>query len=305
VLAGHEGRLHNRTYLALPLLERVRVAAGLDADATAGLLIADVVRHETGAGGGDRPDPRTLRTRLHHAHRFLALGPAPQPPAGAPGAWFALSVQPVSTRHDEYFFIRALQCHEMVFTVLAGQVAAAARDLRAGDLTGAAGLLRVAGGGFERAAQLFRIVATMRAETFHEFREHTQGASAIQSESYKRFELACGTPTPERLGSDAFASVPTVAAEAGAVDDVSAAYLAARRTRVRTPREWALLDLALADLEARHQRWKASHRGLAARMLGSASGSGYTAGVPYLQRCLRNRLFWRLGRDHLPGSAAA
>jgi tryptophan 2,3-dioxygenase len=38
-------------------------------------------------------------------------------------------------------------------------------------------------------------------------------------------------------------------------------------------------------------------------MLGEAHGSGYTAGVPYLRKCLDNRLFWRLA-DYLEGSRA-
>ena len=41
-------------------------------------------------------------------------------------------------------------------------------------------------------------------------------------------------------------------------------------------------------------------RGIA-RMLGEAHGSGYTEGVPYLRKCLDNRLFWRLA-DYLEGS---
>jgi tryptophan 2,3-dioxygenase len=54
------------------------------------------------------------------------------------------------------------------------------------------------------------------------------------------------------------------------------------------------LDAAVVELERRHQRWKTTHFRLAARMLGDAAGSGYTAGVPYLRQCLENRLFWRL-----------
>ena len=82
---------------------------------------------------------------------------------------------------------------------------------------------------FAKAALLFRVVATMRVAAFHTFREFTQGASAIQSEAYKRFEIACGRPLTERLGSDAFGNVPAVRGEvlAGA-DDLSSAYLAAR-----------------------------------------------------------------------------
>jgi tryptophan 2,3-dioxygenase len=142
---------------------------------------------------------------------------------------------------------------------------------------------------------LFRVVATMRAEAFHTFREFTQGASAIQSEAYKRFEIACGHPMTERLRSDAFGNVPAVRAEALAgAGDLSSAYLAARAACHPGRPDWARFDAALVELERRHQRWKTTHHRLAARMLGEAAGSGYTAGVPYLRQCLDNRLFWQL-----------
>ena len=135
---------------------------------------------------------------------------------------------------------------------------------------------------------LFRIVATLRAESFHDFREYTDGASAIQSEQYKRFEAACGTPDRERLDSPAFASVPDVR---DAVESGQDTLTAARHGAAGGGAEREALDRAMASLEDSHQRWKSAHRGLAVRMLGDAMGSGHTAGVPYLQRCLSNRLF--------------
>jgi tryptophan 2,3-dioxygenase len=195
----------------------------------------------------------------------------------------------VSVLHDEYFFIRALQCHELTFTILAADVRAATRAVRAGAPDTAAAHLRHATEVFARAALLFRIVATMRAASFHAFREFTQGASAIQSDQYKRFEAACGTPDRARLWSDAFAGVPAVRAEVLAgQDNLSQALLDTRRPGAHG---WDHLDAAITGLEGSHQRWKAAHRGLAARMLGAAAGSGYTEGVPYLDRCLENRLF--------------
>ncbi|MFC7657847.1 hypothetical protein ACFQV8_17395 [Pseudonocardia benzenivorans] len=58
VLARHECRFSNRTYLALPLLERVRAAAGLAPDRLAALLMADVVRVERSAAGRTCPTRR-------------------------------------------------------------------------------------------------------------------------------------------------------------------------------------------------------------------------------------------------------
>jgi tryptophan 2,3-dioxygenase len=327
ILDKFEGRYYNRTYLALPLLEKIcdDPQAGLGPERMSALLMADVVRFETAAAAeesaGDRPDPATSRKRITHALRFLAsfrdadgndagrdldlaevLESLPALPAAPAAEWFDRTVCPVYVAHDEYFFMRALQAHEMVFTTLAADVRAATTSLRGGRFADAVSRLEHANRVFARAAMLFRLVATMRPDHFHAFREFTQGASAIQSEQYKRFEIACGATSAERLRSDAFANVPAVQADAVAGhDDLSRAYLDVRRDGTLTPDVWDILDAALIKLEGGHQRWKATHHSLASRMLGEARGSGDTAGVPYLRKCLDNRLFWRLG-DYLDGS---
>ncbi|WP_214403652.1 tryptophan 2,3-dioxygenase family protein [Pseudonocardia lacus] len=295
VLDKYDGRFHNRTYLALPLLETMLddPTTGMDPDRLSAVLMSDVVRFELAATGADRPDDRTLRTRLRHARRFVELcstdGAGGGEPTGAVARWLDATALPVSVLHDEYFFIRALQCHELTFIVLVADVRAATRAVRAGAPEAAEARLRHAIEVFARAALLFRIVATMRAATFHTFREFTQGASAIQSDQYKRFEAACGAPSRARLRSDAFAGVPVVRDEVLAgQDDLSRAVLDSRRPGATG---WDGLGAAIAELEGAHQRWKAAHRGVAGRMLGTAAGSGYTEGVPYLDRCMDNRLF--------------
>jgi len=241
ILDKFEDRYYNRTYLALPLLETIcdEPSSGLDPERLSALLMADIVRYESAKArepAGDGPDPATLRKRITHALRFLAsftsadgngvardidlaevLETLPAPPATPAGRWFDMTVAPVYTVHDEYFFMRALQAHEMVFTTLASDLRAATRALRDGRIEDAVSSLGHANTVFARAAMLFRLVATMRPDHFHAFREFTQGASAIQSEQYKRFEHLCGLPPGTRLRSPAFESVPRVRAE---VDDV-------------------------------------------------------------------------------------
>ncbi|WP_030384952.1 tryptophan 2,3-dioxygenase family protein [Streptomyces sp. NRRL S-241] len=310
-----------------------------DPNRMATLLIADVIRFETrtaalsreseGAVDRDPPDPVTLRKRLRHALRFVAddVGGAdaedlwsradhvpdsrwaevadrlPRPTGTEAAHWFDVTVQPVYVLHDEYFFIRALQAHEMIFTAIAAEVRTAIGALRDGRLDAAADHVDRAAGLFDRASALFRMVATMRPGHFSAFREFTQGASAIQSEQYKRFEILCGLPTAPRLRSEAFTHVPSVRAEAEGEghDTVVRAYLDLRRSVRFTEAEWNRFRSALGGLEERHQRWKSTHRSLAARMLGDAHGTGYTAGVPYLAECLDNRLFWQLGEQRGAG----
>jgi tryptophan 2,3-dioxygenase len=267
----------------------------------------------------------TLRKRVNHALRFVAswqdadsndvgrdldlaevLETLPSLPATRAADWFDMSIQPVYIAHDEYFFMRALQAHEMVFTTLAADMRAATTSLRGGRFEEAVSHLEHANKVFARAAMLFRLVATMRPSDFHAFREFTQGASAIQSEQYKRFEIACGAPTAERVHSEAFTNVPAVQADAIAgQDNLSAAYLDARDAGAYAADQWEVLDAALNRLEGSHQRWKGTHHSMASRMLGDAAGSGYTVGVPYLQKCVDNRLFWRLGDTYLHDSKAS
>ncbi|AXK32992.1 hypothetical protein DVA86_10365 [Streptomyces armeniacus] len=90
-------------------------------------------------------------------------------------------------------------------------------------------------------------------------------------------------------------SVESYASGPGGLDTITDCCLAARRSGRFTPGQWSALDAALDRVEHSHQRWKATHHALAARMIGPASGSDYTEGVPYLRQCLDNRLFWRLG----------
>lgn len=291
VLARRRLRFRNQSYLALPLLELVRADLGIDHERMSALLMADVVRHELRPSRPSGLDHRTRETRARHAARFVVDVDPALDFRWRPGPWFALTVLPVSPEHDEYFFIRSLQAHEMVFTTLTEHVRGATEALRDGDVAAATAGLHHATRVFGRAAMLFRLVATMRRSAFQAFRQHTDGASAIQSEAYKRFELACGRPTTARMESEAFDNVPEVRAEASSADSFTQAW-----HDVGDP-DSAELVHAVERLEAVHQRWKTTHHALAASMLGDAHGSGYTEGVPYLHGCLDNRLFGLRARE--------
>lgn len=334
ILDKHEGRYWNRTYLSLPVLEVLLAEGGLPPTILAALLAADIARYElcaahrcTEVSPVGRPDPRTLRTRLRHAHRFMTshlggesshellaaiahepesdlphlLLQLPAQPNARATEWLELALQPVSTVHDEYFFMRVLQAHEMAFTGMVQRMRAALVAVRAARLDDAAVVLEDVVAIMDRNATLFRMVATMRYEAFHTFREFTDGASAIQSEQYKRFEALCGLPPPDRLGSPAYESVPVVDAEVrGGQDTMTDAYRDA--CSVGSDREKvAAIGVLLRRLEESHHRWKSTHVTLATRMLGDARGSGHTTGVGYLQGWVDHRLFWALPELSEPG----
>ena len=213
------------------------------------------------------------------------------------------SVLPVDVLHDEYLFIRVLQASEATFVALADHLRAAIEGIRARDAERARAAVIAASQCVAQGGRLFSILATMSADSFRRFRQFTEGASAIQSEHYKRFELLCGVPSAQRLASAAFSNVPPVQDEARSnPDTLTRAYLDARSQGWFGAAEWESIDAALDELEETHQRWKTTHFRIAGKMLGDARGSGYTAGVPYLRELLDNRLFWaipeRADRNH-------
>lgn len=311
-LDKYEERYCYSSYLALPLIDAVRRTAGsrLTASDIAELLISDALRFEVAAAAEDPSfgAPR-LGKRLRHGTRFITgsagdgagraqddadtVSGLPRMPETGAAAWLAVTVLPVHVLHDEYMFIRVLQAFEMVFTIARDDMRGAVASLRARQAGQAAERIGHAARWFDRAAVLFTLLATMDVEAFRVFRTYTEGASAIQSDRYKEFELRCGIPPGDRLDSAAFSNVPDVQKMAHSRNDQSltTAYLDARQNGTSTDEDLALVEAAMAELENSHQRWKTTHHSLARRMLGDARGSGYTEGVPYLESCLDNRLF--------------
>jgi tryptophan 2,3-dioxygenase len=135
------------------------------------------------------------------------------------------------------------------------------------------------------ASPLWSLVATVQPQAFLAFREFTEGASAIQSRSYKIVESLCRRPDEPRLNSAAYLSVPEVRervlAGHATLDDIlagvraSGALTADMRDRVSS---------AMQRFEAAVLKWRQSHYRLAVRMLGRRPGTGYTEGVPYLEK---------------------
>lgn len=307
----------------------------LPAPRLAALLIADAMRFELRALHGwhelmpaARPSLDLIRKRLRKGARIMApwsapcevsrpgldylldLAKRPEQPdaarlllaalpvaAGDDAALrIAVSVLPVDVLHDEYLFIRVLQASEATFVTLADHLRTAIAGIRARNAKWAQTAVIAASQCVAQGGQLFSILATMSADSFLRFRQFTEGASAIQSEHYKRFELLCGVPAAQRLSSAAFSNVPPVQDEArGDPETLTRAYLDARSHQGWFgAAEWESIDVAFDELEQTHQRWKTTHFRIAGMMLGDAPGSGYTAGVPYLRELLANRLFWAI-----------
>jgi hypothetical protein len=252
VLARRHDGARADAYLALPLLELIRDDHGMEHERMAALLLADVARREWRASRA-AVAPGTRELRIRYAARFVA---AVEPTLGLrwlPGPWFALTVLPVSTEHDEYTFLRALQAQEMLFGALTHRVRDAARALRDGDPAAAAEDLDQARAVLGRATMLLGLIATTRRGAFDAFRRYAENVGALRPQWHRRFVTACAAPVADGLGY-----VPPRR------DSVTAAW------RATAPRGAAADELrrAAARLEGAHTRWRRRHDALATAMLG-------------------------------------
>jgi tryptophan 2,3-dioxygenase len=262
-LDKHDGRYDNPSYIAvdlLPLAERDRLVA---------ILVADVLRHELEHGN----DARLVAKRCRLGLRVLQRGDDPYEAIAAVEREFSdaeahrvrrLTVLPVSLVHDEYMFIRLLQCYEATFAFIAAKL----REAIAGA---GAPAIRAAERALLDARPLWSMVATMRPGHFLAFREFTDGASAIQSRNYKLVESLCSRPSDARLDSPAYRSVPEVRER-----------VLAGQPALDEGEHDAAARKAMDAFESALAHWRNSHYKLAVKMLGSRRGTGYTEGVPYL-----------------------
>lgn len=262
VLARRSDRFGGRPYLALPLVELVRADLGIDPELMSALLMADVVRRERRPEHASRLDARTRDTRIRHASRFVAAVDPALDLRWLPGPWFALTVLPASLEYDEYFFIRGLQAQEMVFATLRDELRGATQSLRDGDLeTGTAHLDR-ANAVFGRVAMLFRLVTTVRPESFRVFGRCSEGA---------------------------------IRPEAPSLDDVTNAW---RELDARGPAA-ARLRYTVEKLEIGLRWWRTTQHALTAGMLDALPGSGEAERSPE-RRGLGNRPLGLGGAEVVP-----
>jgi tryptophan 2,3-dioxygenase len=218
----------------------------------------------------------------------------------APGEERALSLSdlPVYVVHDEYMFIRVLQCFETAFALLSVCLRATIEDVGAGRADSAVGRLNHARTILREAARFFSLLATMQVESFRAFRLYTEGASAIQSRNYKLVESLCRTPDEPRLDSPAYRSVPEIRADVLAgqptLDDALRDAVGEDRIDAARLKE---LQEAMRSFAAALLQWRQTHYSVAVRMLGERSGTGYTEGTPYLDAVRTIPVFRDLGRD--------
>lgn len=208
-----------------------------------------------------------------------------------------MSLLPVSIVHDEYMFLRILQAFEANFAWIAVLLRRAIWSMQ-GDGAVALSCLQGANRFQREASRLFPLLGTMQIAAFHDFRRFTEGASAIQSAGYKTVEALCRRPDDERLDSVAYATVPDVRAAVrsgqGTLDD---AFAAACRDATFRDAHRAPVSAEMDEFAAQLMRWRQAHYQIAKRFLGDRGGTGYTEGVPYLDRVRGVPVFREIVRE--------
>ena len=318
-LDKYDRRFDNPSYLALHDLPLPTTAGRCPLDTTDAkrqcdrlimLLTADLLRFEIAALEGKtdllplmRPDARTTTKRCALGLRLLRVAMARSGidaafDAGNPidtarelcgrveaeqtaeeSRMLSVTLLTVYTAHDEHLFVRVLQCYETTFSLVAAELRAAIVAAKVGDALRTASALRAAALTMDDATPLFSLVATMQIEAFMAFREYTDGASAIQSRSYKTIESLCRRPEAARLAGPGYEATPEVrdrilAGQPTLAETVAKASFSAS--------DLADVRAAMAAFETEVLDWRKTHYNIAIRMLGMKRGTGYTAGVPYL-----------------------
>ncbi|MEV4121714.1 tryptophan 2,3-dioxygenase family protein [Micromonospora sp. NPDC049645] len=321
-LDKRDGRYDYQSYLALHLLRMPREESTNERrddlrrqhDRLFVHLIADALAFELAAQAGttdllplQRPGPERVAKRYRLGLRVMSAALArqgqsttvhPTEPADAVAVLHAAVVEdqspaerrelltamlPVYVVHDEYLFIRVLQAYEATFAMLAAEIRATVEALTDGHAGAAADRLAYGRQLLNAAAPLFSLIATIQPESFRAFRVYTEGASAIQSRSYKLVESLCHPPEEKRLSSTAYLSVPEVRDQvlAGQPSVAHAYHEASRLGRLREP-DRLLLDRRMGEFADALAQWRQTHYRIATRMLGTRTGTGYTQGTSYL-----------------------
>ena len=243
-----------------------------------------------------------------------------------------------SADHNELLFIIQHQTSELWMKLMLHELGAARDRLRADDLQPAFKMLARVSRIMEQLVHAWDVLATMTPSEYSAMRPHLGTSSGFQSWQYRLIEFLLGNrrrgPLEAHVGAAITATLEAALREpslydvalallvrrgllAAADPSVAADEESGERSRhpegaveaawlvvYRDPdRHWDLYQLAeeLIDLEDAFRQWRFRHVTTVERIIGFKTGTGGTAGVPYLRRQLDVVLFpelWAM-RTHL------
>jgi tryptophan 2,3-dioxygenase len=242
--------------------------------------------------------------------------------------------QPRSGDHNELLFIVQHQTSELWMKLALHELRAARQAIRDGDLQPAFKMLARVSRIMEQLVHAWDVLATMTPSEYSTLRPHLGSSSGFQSWQYREIEFMLGNKNRVMLRPHAHhparhaeveaalnapslydESIRLVARHGFAIEPgqlerdwsadrpFSEALEAAWLAVYRSPAEhWALYELAeeLVDLEDAFRQWRFRHVTTVERIIGFKTGTGGTAGVPYLRRMLDTVLFpelWKVRTD--------
>ena len=222
--------------------------------------------------------------------------------------------------HDEMLFIVVHQVYELWFKLILHELDAAAAALDEGRAHAAVGPLRRAVGVEELLIDQLRVLETMSPDGFMRFRDPLAPASGFQSTQFREIEALSGrgdarhlrevgrtdvqrAQLSERLAQRSLYAALGTSLRLAGIDHPEGAADADRERRLA----------GLAELYRRHEdatrsalhqvcellvdhdetiaRWRHHHALMAAREIGSRTGTGGSLGVAYLQTTVAAQFF--------------
>jgi tryptophan 2,3-dioxygenase len=232
---------------------------------------------------------------------------------------------PLSTEHDEMLFIIVHQVSELWMRLMLHELQAVIACVRRDDLDPSFKMLDRVGRVQAQLLAVWEVLSTMTPADYSSFRNILGRSSGFQSVQYRLLEFTLGNKHPEmidvhRRDAAAYSALERALAAPSLYDEVlrllsqrgygvPPEYLLRDFTQPYEPskqvtaawlgvyhnadKDWDLYELAerLVDLDHRFQVWRFQHMKTVERIIGYKSGTGGTAGVSYLAKALRLRLF--------------
>lgn len=232
---------------------------------------------------------------------------------------------PASPAHDEMLFIIVHQASELWLKLCLHELHAARDCIIADDLRPSFKMLARVARAQTQLIQSWDVLSTMTPHDYSTVRPHLGQSSGFQSAQYRMMEFLLGGRNPDMVKMHevtpevaeqlrAELARPSLYAEAVALlarrgfdvperardDDLAGPHahdpkIEAAWARIyRDPKQyWDLYELAekLVDLEYHFQRWRFGHLKTVERIIGFKTGTGGTAGVPYLGKVLEQAFF--------------
>ncbi|HLK70519.1 MAG TPA: tryptophan 2,3-dioxygenase family protein [Steroidobacteraceae bacterium] len=239
--------------------------------------------------------------------------------------------EPLSAKHDEMLFIIVHQVSELWMRLLLHELRGVIDCVRRDDLGPSFKMFDRIGRVQAQLLAVWDVLSSMTPADYSAFRNLLGRASGFQSLQYRLLEFTLGQRnatyvnvhtdgSPAKLALLRALDAPSLYDEvlrllslrgygippALLTRDFSQPYVPSKQVTAawlgvyhNADKDWDLYELAerLVDLDHRFQLWRFQHMKTVERIIGYKPGTGGTAGVSYLAKALRLRLFpelWEL-----------